>query len=274
MFGYLTASPEGLTEEQFSRYKACYCGLCRSLEKQHGQLSRLTLNYDMSFLMLLLNSLYEPEETAGEDRCLRHPGKPRPWSGGETADYAAHMNVALAYLKRLDDWEDDGSINALAQARLLKGAYERIKHDYPRQCAAMERGIDELRDIEKQKLEAPDRAAACFGAMLEELFIYRQDRWEKTLRPMANALGRFVYLLDACMDLDADAIRGRYNPFRRYYGLPDNPGRFRDILKMQLGECVFYFDRLPLVQDAYLLKNILCVGLWTQFDKKYGGKDS
>lgn len=274
MFGYLTAAMEGLTQEQLERYRACYCGLCRSLKKTHGQLARLTLNYDMTFLVLLLESLYEPERSHGEDRCLRHPGKPRQWTGSEITDYAAHMNVALAYLKRLDDWEDDGSLSALAQARLFRSAYEDIRLLWPRQCAAMEQSIGRLRDIERQGLEAPDEAAACFGALMEELFVFREDRWSPTLRQMGNALGRFIYLLDACMDLGADAALGRYNPLRRYYGLTDNPERFRDILKMQLGECVFCFDRLPLVEDAGLLKNILCVGLWAQFDKKYSRKDS
>ena len=92
---------------------------------------------------------------------------------------------------------------------------------------------------------------------------------------MAHALGRTVYLMDACMDLDRDAVTNSYNPFRRYYGL-DNEQRFRDILKMQLGECVYYFDKLPIVQDAMIIKNILCDGLWTQFNRKYKkeGKDS
>ena len=31
----------------------------------------------------------------------------------------------------------------------------------------------------------------------------------------------------------------------------------------------FQFDKLPLVQDAGILKNILCAGLWAQFNKKY-----
>ena len=86
---------------------------------------------------------------------------------------------------------------------------------------------------------------------------------------MADALGRFVYLLDAAMDLDEDVTRGRYNPFRALHGDKDNETRFRDILRMQLGECIYWFDRLPLVQDVSLLKNILCVGLWSAFNQKY-----
>ena len=55
MFGYLTADISALSREQYQRYKACYCGLCRSLSQRHGQLSRLTLNYDVTFLILLLS---------------------------------------------------------------------------------------------------------------------------------------------------------------------------------------------------------------------------
>ena len=75
------------------------------------------------------------------------------------------------------------------------------------------------------------------------------------------------------MDLDRDVAAGSYNPFRSFHGLADNEQRFRDILKMQLGECVFFFDKLPLVQDTGLMQNILCIGLWAQFNKKYSRKD-
>lgn len=274
MFGYLVADTAALTQEQMQRYKACYCGLCRSLEKRHGQLSRLTLNYDMTFLVLLLSSLYEPEETMGEDCCIRHPKTPQTWVNSQICDYAADVNLALAYLKCLDDWEDEASLLALVQARGLRAGYEAAEKVWPLQCAAMDQAMKELHVIERENRDAPDEAAACFGRLMAELFVYCEDRWADDLRHMAHALGRFIYLMDACMDLDGDTFHNRYNPFRRYYGLQDNEQRFRDILKMQLGECVFYFDRLPLVQDVGLLKNILCAGLWTQFDHKFKRKES
>ena len=272
MFGYLTANTELLTPEELERYKACYCGLCRSLQKRHGQASRLTLNYDMTFLVLLLQSLYEPEETRGEDTCLPHPLQARAWQRSEASDYGADLNVALAYLKCLDDWEDEGSLKALAQAETLRGAYKRVCRDYPRQCAAISRGMEALHALERERKEDPDAAAACFGGLLGELFIWREDRWSETLRSMGDALGRCLYVMDACMDLDGDATWNRYNPFRRYYGLSNNEQRFRSIMNMLLSDCLMAFDRLPLVQDASILKNILCVGLWTQFDRKYKGK--
>ena len=269
MFGYLVAASKVLDEAELNRYKAVYCGLCRSLNRCFGLPARLTLNFDMTFLVLLLSSLYEPEEERGESTCLRHPIEAHPYVMSALSDYAAHMNVAMAYLKCLDDWKDDKRITALAEAKTLRPAYAQVKEKYPRQCAAIEAALDRLGKLEDEGRNDPDAAAACFGAMMREVFVYKEDRWSEALRHTADALGRFLYLLDAAMDLEEDVSRGRYNPFRELAGKPDNEERFRDILRMQLGEVVFWFDILPLVEDTGLMKNILCVGLWSAFNQKY-----
>ncbi len=269
MFGYLTAQTELLTPEQLARYRACYCGLCRSLKERHGQRGRLALNYDMCFLVLLLDSLYEPEQRDGNEPCLAHPRSPRPWQRTENSDYAADLTVALAYNKCLDNWRDDGAPLALAESAALRRSYKKVQALWPRQCGAVEAGLRELGEREKAGEADPDGAAACFGALMAELFVLRDDRWAPHLRALGGALGRFIYILDACMDLDKDALLGRYNPLRRRYGM-DNAERFRDILKMLLGDAVRAFDALPLVQDAPLMQNILCAGLWAAFDKKFG----
>ena len=269
MFGYLVADTGALTEEQFARYRACYCGLCRSIRERHGQQAGLSLTYDMAFLVLLLSSLYEPEEREGEGTCMPHPVKARDYWQNEITAYAADLNTALAYLKCLDDWEDDGNLGALAEAKLLEKSFRETEANWPRQCEAIRRSLDALHALEKDRIEDADAAAASFGELMAELMVWREDRWAQDLRALGHSLGRFLYVMDACMDLDADTRRNRYNPFRRFYGLPDNERRFRDILEMILGECLFSFDRLPLVQDVPLLKNILCAGLWLQFDQKY-----
>ena len=268
MVGYLIASASSLTEEERIRYKATYCGLCRTLKDRHGQISRLTLNYDMTFLILLLQSLYEPEEKSGVETCIAHPREQREWWRSEISDYAADMNVALAYLNRLDDWRDDGSVLALAESGILKKAYQETAEKYPRQCAAMEQSIMELSYLEKNGIEDPDAAAATFGHLLGSVFVWREDRWQEPLYRLGDSLGRFIYLLDAAVDLEKDAYKDSYNPFRKYYGL-DNEERFRDILKIFLADAVIQFDFLPLVKDVGLMKNILCSGLWTVFDEKF-----
>ena len=96
MFGYVIANPDSLTPEQLARYKSCYCGLCRTLKARHGSVSRLTLTYDMTFLVLLLESMYEPEAETGEERCIAHPVHPHGWSASAVTEYAADMNILLA----------------------------------------------------------------------------------------------------------------------------------------------------------------------------------
>lgn len=272
MFGYLVAAAGVLEDAARQRYQSVYCGLCRSLESCFGHPARLTLNYDLTFLVLLLGSLYEPAEESAQKRCPRHPIEAQKFVRSEVTDYAANINLALAYLKCLDDWKDDRRLTALAEAKTLEPWYRAVQSRYPRQCRAISQALDSLAEIEESSREDPDAAAACFGDLMSEVLVMREDRWSETLRHMGHALGRFLYLLDAAMDLEDDVRTGSYNPFRSLQG-KDNEAFFRDILKLQLSECLFWFDRLPLVQDTEILNNILCVGLWLSFNRKFGRKD-
>ena len=258
MFGYVIARKDTLSEEQQTRYRSCYCGLCRELKARHGNLSRLALNYDMTFLVLVLSSLYEPEEQAGAARCATHPAKPQPWWTSEYTAYAADLNVALIYHKLRDDWLDDGARLQKGLMNQLQGAYDRVKARLPRQCAVIESELDHLLALEKAGEAVPDKLAACFGRLMAELFDAKQDRWSPTLREMGFWLGQFIYL--------QDAKKGRYNPLLAMQEGAVRPlADFEPMLLMLAGQCYQAFDRLPLVQDAAILENILRDGIWTRY---------
>lgn len=274
MFGYLTAQIELLEKESEERYKAYYCGLCNSLCSRHGAAAGLTLNYDMCFLVLLLNSLYEPDEDSSQIRCLRHPLEKQNIISGKFTDYAADMNLALARLKCLDNWHDDGSLRDLFVSGALKGSYNRIKELYPRQCSAMEKSISELSEIEKSGVRNPDLAADTFGRLMAELFAFYDDRWAQPLKDFGMSLGRFIYLLDAALDYENDLKSGSYNPFSEMELPEDKRGRyFTALLENTLGEGIAAFEYLPLVENYDILSNILCLGLWAEFTKKYDPKE-
>ena len=75
MFGYVQAYKPELKMKEFYKYKAYYCGLCKVLREKYGFLGQMTLTYDMTFLVMLLTSLYEEETQREECRCLIHPVK-------------------------------------------------------------------------------------------------------------------------------------------------------------------------------------------------------
>ena len=266
MFGYVIANTEILTDEEKARYKAVYCGLCRALKLRHGQTGRMTLTYDMTFLVLVLGSLYEPRECAGCERCFLHPMKRHDYVGSALYEYAADMNVALAYLKQLDDWKDEKKLFSLIYAKLLKKKYRRIKADYPRQCAAMEHCISELSRLEVAGTADADAGAKLFGELMGELFVWREDRWADTLRAMAGRLGEFIYIMDAVVDLPKDIRHRRFNPLSELYRSGRDDGSFKEILTMLIGECTMEFDKLPLVDDVSIMRSILCSGIWTKYE--------
>lgn len=264
MFGTVIANLSELNEEQKARYSAVYCGICRQIRARSSNLSRLSLSYDMVFLALLEMSLYEPEETGGDNACILHPIKHRAWVDGPCIEYAADMNVALAYYNCLDDWEDDQKLSAKAVAGVLRKHSDAIRGRCPRQCEAIETCIRELSRLEKENCPNPDEPSNCFGRLMAELMVWQEDMWSETLRRLGFHLGRFIYLADAAMDYKSDLKRKKYNPFIAMGTGEDKP-RWEEYLVLAMARCTEEFEKLPLVQDKPLLDNILYSGVWASY---------
>ena len=278
MFGFAEADIAALTPEQLQRYRGAYCGLCRTLHRRFGSLGRLTLTYDMTFLVLLLGSMYEPEEQRGSGRCLPHPVHARGWWASRFTDYAADMNAALAYFNCRDDWNDDRNPLSLAEAAALKAAYRAASQRWPVQCRAMEECMAAIRAVEEANDPNPDAAAACFGRLMGILFTPERDSlWSDRLRAFGEALGRFIYMMDACVDSEKDRRRGSYNPLLAMPGDGMTEQEQRMMLKMLIGRCTAEFERLPLVQDVEILRSVLYSGVWKQYaarkKKEQGGAE-
>lgn len=301
MFGFVAADAGALSEEEKERYRAVYCGLCLALRDRYGQLSRACLTYDLTFFVLLCNSLHEPVETKGASHCVMHPAPaaPRPWARSTWTDYAADLSVALAYHKVLDDIADDGDLKARAAERLLAGAYERARTRIPEQCAEIERVMAAIRAIEGSRRNSaaalsgdaeatyisplsadaadaalafdPDAAANEFGRMLGRLFAHNQGFWAETMEELGRGLGRFIYLMDAAVDFTDDATSGSYNPF---VALGSDAEAMRATLALAAADAATPYERLPLVQDAHLMDAILYSGIWAQFNKVYPPQDA
>ena len=272
MFGYVTANLAELDKDQRQRYSAIYCGICRQIRSRSGNVARLGLSYDMAFLAALLMSLYEPEETAGKQACIAHPVSRRGWVDNPYIRYAADMNVALAYYNFLDDWQDDGS----RKAKWLADIYERYLPDiegrYPRQCRAIQDCIRRLSRLEKENCPNPDEPAGVFGELMGQLLTYEEDLWAPVLGQMGEALGRFIYLLDAALDYGKDQKKKKYNPYLAMGTGKDWP-RWEEYLVLTMGRCTEYFEKLPLVQDKGLLDNILYSGVWVNYRRKVQEED-
>ena len=109
--------------------------------------------------------------------------------------------------------------------------------------------------------------ANAFGDLMAELFTVRDDRWTDGLRRFAHSLGKLIYFMDAACDLQADRKKGQYNPLL-LLGIGSG-AEFAPQLRLLAGDAAEEFERLPIVQDAELLQNILYSGVWTRFEAAF-----
>ena len=273
MFGYVNVNIPELKVKDYLTYRSYYCGLCQTLKKQNGAASRVTLSYDMTFLAILLTGLYEPECHIYEKRCMMHPMRKQTVCVNEVTKYAADMNLLLNYDKMLDDWKDERKISRYFYSLLIKRRAKKVMQKYPEKASCIQSKLQELSDVEEAGVQDFDTAAGLFGKITEEIFAYRKDEWEGDLRQMGFYLGKFIYLMDAYEDLEHDRKKDSYNPFRFHEKEENFEENSRQMLTMMMAECARAFERLPIVKEVDILRNILYSGIWTKFEEKNKARD-
>ena len=237
------------------------------LKEDHGQTSRVTLTYDVTFLGILLTGLYETETKREEHFCAMHPFKKHLCLRNQWTAYAADMNVLLSYYNLLDDWEDEKKPVPLILASALKKDVKRLKERYPRQASAIETYLQKLKACEQEASTDLDRAAADTGEMLGEIYVWKEDVWADTMRKIGCAMGRFIYRMDAYEDIEKDRKKGNYNPWKPIAQEKDFDDRARQILMMEAAEASRQFEKLPIIEYVDILRNILYSGIWTKYDR-------
>lgn len=218
MFGYVRPLDCELKVKEQAFYRASYCGLCKAIRKQHGWLSTFTLNYDCTFLALLLTSLYEDEVGFEKCHCVHRcnqTGKKQMRSNPSLL-YAADVNVLLSYYKCHDDWIDERKLLRGLYAAVLRSKVKRIKKRLPKLVESMEEQLSALALLESQSCKSSDETADCFAKLLCSIGEHAPNVPAKdvpVLRWLLYNLGRWIYLIDALDDWDEDEKKHRYNPF-------------------------------------------------------------
>ena len=267
MFGYININQKELSEESKKIYQAYYCGLCQKLKTNCGTKGQMLLSYDLTFLIVLLTGLYELENTETEFTCPLHPTKKRTAYINEATEYAADMNLILAYQNLLDDWKDEKSYTKKAFVKILDKDYTRIVSKYPRQVRALEEFMRKTAEAEMNKETNLDLVAGLTGEMLGEIMCWREDEWQEEMRTLGFYMGKFIYLMDAYEDLPEDRKKNRYNPLKELAKRPDYEAQMEQILRMMIAESTVRFERLPCLVDVDILRNILYDGVWNHYNK-------
>ena len=267
MYGYVTMNRAEMKFKEYDVYHAYYCGLCRELKEKGGPLLQLSLSYDLTFLTLLLSSLYEPEYEEGKMRCLAHPFEAHPYVRNHYTSYVADMNRILLFFKTEDDWRDEKKILRKLYGNLLKCKNKKTMSCYRKKSERIMEEMKKLRVMEEAGEDNPDAPASCFGNILAEVFAPNQDEWSDTLREIGYYMGRFIYIMDAYDDMEKDEKKKNYNVLLSRKDMPDFDEYVRQILLYNAAQASKSFETLPVLSNAEILRNILYSGMLLRFDE-------
>lgn len=266
MFGYVKINKMDLTFREYEHYRGYYCGLCKSLKDNHGEISRLSLNYDITFLVLVLTSVYKPKSNVIEEGCIANPFKKKKKIINEITEYAANMNVLLTYYKLEDNLKDDNRLKDKLAYNIYKGSLKKAYEKYPQKSEFIKNQLNILYNLEQEKNLNIDLVSNTFGNLMGEIFSYKNDQYEKELRRIGFNIGKYIYLLDAYEDLDKDYEKGRYNPFIEYIDRKEELKiKVDKLISMSLGMVGRSIDNLNLRFNTGIIENIIYSGVYLRY---------
>ena len=283
MFGYVTPLKAEMKVKDFARFKCYYCGLCCHIKKEFGNIPRMSLNYDMTFLGLLLDALNPEKLEVSTHRCSLHPTEKKiVIATNKALSYAAAMNISLFYYKLLDDVHDDKNFKSKFFSVVLS-PYKRkfgtsiikINNDI-KQC------LNNLSILEDNKSftsidEICDPFSNLVGIILRDYpykLINDCKELRITLYTLGYSIGKWIYLIDALDDLKSDMEKEKFNPINFLYNKDSlTYDKFIEFIKPKIEftilncgySCKENLEKLQLNRNKDILYNIIELGLMDKY---------
>lgn len=283
MFGYVTPLKAEMKVKDFSRFKCYYCGLCCHIKKQFGNIPRISLNYDMTFLGLLLDGLSPDSIEVSTHRCVLHPTEKKTVvSNNKALSYAASINLSLFYYKLLDDVNDDKDLKSKLAVSILSPYKKKFPNTILKINNDISNCLEELSNLERNLSfssidEICDPFSRLVGIILRDYpyeLLNDSEELRSTLYSLGYSIGKWIYLIDALDDLKADMEMNKFNPIDFLY---NNEGliydEFIELIKSKIEftilncgySCKENLMKLDFKRNEDILYNIIELGLMNKY---------
>lgn len=274
MFGYIKPVKPELKVRELEFYRGIYCGLCRSMGRHTGCISRLTLSYDFAFLAAVRMVLSDIKPSFSACRCMVHPLRKKAMcEDNEALAYCASAAAVLTECKIRDDINDERGMKRLAArfahifARKMR---KRAGDDAP--AEAIEKALKELSALEKENCDSLDETADKFGELLAAVVSHGLEGSNARIAAeIGHSVGRYIYVLDAADDLEEDKKTGSYNPLRFS---PIAPKDLSVAVRLELTKLEGAINLLDFSGKRDLegiIKNIIYLGMPAEADRVFAG---
>lgn len=270
LFGYVKIYKNELKVKEYDLFKAYYCGLCKTLKRDYGFASRMGLSYDLTFLSLILSSVYNADEKVEPNVCVANPFKKKPvMISNKYMEYAATANVILTYFKLRDDISDNHSLKSILFYPFVLSAKRKAKKKQPALFSAVKESMKKLSELEKSNCADIDRLANEFASLTKCIFsadIIEDEKTRRIMEHMGYLIGRYIYLLDACDDYENDKKSKSFN-ILLLKDCPISKEEVLNSLEFTLSEIAGAYTLLDIKKNKPILDNIIYLGLMDSLKK-------
>lgn len=281
LFGYIKPFKPYMRFGEYQVYNGFYCGLCKNLGKNYGQLYRLLLSYDFAFLGILCCSFTDTPLHFEPQRCIVHPFRKRLCLKDIYAlDFTAAAAVISVYQKLCDSISDTGFIKSIPYRiiRLIAArGYKKAVKKYPETAAKIQFEMNRQLELEKNGCEALDLACEPTAQIMSELAASIPDNNEQSeiFGGFGYHLGRFVYLADAYDDAERDKKNNNYNVLLKYDTDIESAKKLADgNINMSLCMIADYYGKMKIKRFKEILDNVIFLGLKSFSAHKMKKKES
>lgn len=268
MFGYIKPNVPTLRICDKERYDCYYCGLCRCIGKKYGIAAKMCLNYDCTFLAIMLASVCDNKLNSEPKHCPFNPlGKKRRMitESSSAMEFSSAAAVILAFYKLEDNVRDGKPLYKAAEVPLLR-AYRKASKEYERLNEVIRLNLNELSAIEQRRETSAEIPANAFGKLLSQIMelIPTDEVTRRILAEIGFHIGRFIYLIDAFEDREKDEKNSLYNPFV-LSGSSDEDAVF--LMEISVNYAIDALELLDIKHESALINNIITEGLFAAMDK-------
>lgn len=234
------------------------------------------LSYDLTFLSLILSSVYSSEEKIEPEICVANPFKKKPiMLSNKYMEYAATANVILTYFKLRDDISDNHSLKSVLFYPFMLSAIRKAKKKQPKLFSGIKESMKRLSALEKSNCANVDALSNEFGCLTKCIFsadVIEDERTRRILEHMGYLIGRYIYLLDACDDYESDKKNKTFNVLL-LDACPVSKEDVLDSLEFTLSEIAGAYLLLDIKKNKPILDNIIYLGLMDSLKKAKEPKD-
>lgn len=218
MIGYLKPDFKGKSKEYKRTYKLFYCSLCKALKSQYNYIGVLNLNYEITAFIILLSGLKNEKEKVFHGSCSISPFIPVRYVDYYQDDIICVANLAalIVYYEIIDNLSDENKVKWKIIDRLMLKTYKKAIDSVGQRFFDIDNAVSNYYKLEKNSEAKIEDILEHEGNMIEAFLSVLINCYDfetsSSLLKLSNLLGQWIFLIDACDDIDEDIKKSTFNP--------------------------------------------------------------